>query len=66
MANIKETPQYQIYLEVLEAVKRGGYEIDKNGWQSIVKRGSEKYGLSIRPLNSFSRISFDLILKLIV
>jgi hypothetical protein len=30
---IKETPQYQIYLEVLEALRQGGYEIkEKNVW----------------------------------
>jgi hypothetical protein len=45
MANIKETPQYQLYLEVLEAVKRGGYEIERcNNFQSFVKRGSENVG----------------------
>jgi len=44
MANIKETPQYQLYLEVLEAVKQGGYEIEMDSWQSIVKRGSERVG----------------------
>ena len=40
------SPQYQIYLEALEAVKQGGYEIEKRGsWQSVVKRGSTKLGL---------------------
>ena len=40
------SPQYQIYLEVLEAVKSGGYEIQKtSSWQSVVKRDSEKLGL---------------------
>jgi len=40
------SPQYQIYLEVLEAVKSGGYEISKNSsWSSTVKRDSEKLGL---------------------
>jgi len=43
---IMESPQYQIYLEALEAVKSGGYEIEKkNSWQSYVKRGSVRYGL---------------------
>ena len=46
MAKITDTPQYQIYLETLEAVKQGGYEIDKrNSWQSVVKHGSTKLGL---------------------
>ena len=40
------SPQYQIYLEVLEAVKSGGYEIAKSSsWASIVKRDSERLGL---------------------
>ena len=40
------SPQYKIYLEVLEAVENGGYEIVKSSsWQSIVKRDSEKSGL---------------------
>ena len=48
MANnkIKETPQYQIYLEVLEALKQAGYHIEeRNAWQSYVKHGSENYGM---------------------
>jgi len=46
MANIKETPQYQLYLEALEALKQRGYDIvKKNSWQSTIRRGSEAYGL---------------------
>ena len=46
MANIKETPQYQIYLEVLEALRQNGYDIvGRNSWQSTIRRGSESYGL---------------------
>lgn len=46
MANIKKTPQYLIYLRVLDAVKRGGYEIrTKNKWQSIVYSNNEGCGL---------------------
>ena len=46
MANIKETPQYEIYLKALKALEQEGYELDrKNKWQSIVRRGSEEIGL---------------------
>jgi len=43
---IKKTPQYQVYLEALETLKRESYEISqKNDYQSIVKRGKENYGI---------------------
>ena len=43
---IMNTPQYQIYLEALEALKEGGYELDGNKINSKrVLRGSESYGI---------------------
>ena len=46
MANnkIMETPQYQIYLKVLEALKQGGYEIEGKINNYTVTRGNESYG----------------------
>ena len=42
---IMDTPQYQIYLHALEALKNGGYEIkESNASQALVYQGSNCYG----------------------
>jgi len=43
--SIEKTPQYQIYLEVLEALKQAGYQIKEvNVWQTLVKKGDVNHG----------------------
>jgi len=43
---IMESPQYQIYLKALVALKQAGYEISECNFRSAhVKRGYENYGM---------------------
>ena len=57
ITHIRETPQYQIYLEVAEALKQSGYEIEnitfnKGLIKSFVKHDLKNYGMLFAVYNA--------------
>ena len=57
IAHIRETPQYRIYLEAVEALKQSGYEIENTTFQkeliqSFVMRDFKNYGMIFAVYNA--------------